>query len=317
MSATMKAIQIHAYGGPDQLTYADVPRPDPRAGEVLIRVHAAGVNPVDWKTRAGQGAARFFANPFPFIPGWDVSGVVEALGENVTSFAVGDTVHGYVRFPQPGSTHAEYVAVPATQVVLKPPTLSHVQAAALPAVALTAWQNIFDTAGLQTGQRILIHAAAGGVGHIAVQLARWKGAYVIGTASGPNQAFLRELGVDEAINYQETRFEEVIQDVDVVFDLIGADTRERSWQVLKPNGVLVSTRSDAFSDEPFKYGVCGRFIWAQPNALQLAQIDRLVEAGQVRVVIDSVYPLAEARRAHEHGMRGHNRGKLVLQVVED
>lgn len=315
MSEMIKAIQIKTYGGVEQLNYVDIPKPVPGEGEVLVRVHAAGLNPVDWKTREGQGAARFFKNPFPLVLGWDVSGVIEALGDGVNEYVVGDAVCGYIRFPQPGATHAEYVAAPAAQLVHKPEILSHMQAAALPAAALTAWQHLFDAAGLRSGQRVLIHAAAGGVGHFAVQFARWKGAHVIATASPRHRAFLRKLGADEVINYRKTRFEDVVRDVDVVFDLVGGETRERSWQVLHPGGVLVSTRSEAFSELPLRYGVRGRFIWAQPNAAQLRRILGLVEAGHIHIAIERIYPLAEARRAHRHGARGHNQGKIVLDVI--
>ncbi|SCM75979.1 Alcohol dehydrogenase zinc-binding domain protein [uncultured Pleomorphomonas sp.] len=314
MTETIKAVQIGSYGGPGELRYVDVPKPSPREGEVLIRVHAAGLNPVDWKTRAGQGAARFFQNPFPLTLGWDVSGVVEALGKGVTEFEPGNQVFGYVRFPQPGGTHAEYVAAPAAQLVRKGSGLGHVEAAALSAAALTAWQNIFDSGALEAGQTILIHAGAGGVGHFAVQLAKWKGARVIATASASNRAFLKRLGADEVIDYRKEPFEAAVRDVDVVFDLIGGEVRERSWQTLKPGGVLVSTRSEAFSEAPFRYGVRGRFIWAQPNARQLSTIQTLVEEGHVRVEVDKVYALKNVRRAHERGASGHNRGKIVLGV---
>lgn len=316
MSQTIKAVQIHQYGDADRLSYEDIPKPEPQAGEVLIRVHAASVNPVDWKTRAGQGIARLLTDPFPLILGWDVSGVVEALGAGVTTFAVGDEVYGLIRFPQVGAAYAEYVTAPADHVTHKPTTLDHVQAAALPLVALTAWQSLFDAADLQAGQCVLIHAAAGGVGHIAVQLARWKGAYVIGTASGHNADFLQNLGVDEVINYQEQRFEDRVRDVDVVLDSVDPETQERSWQILKKDGILVSIRGTPSAATATAHGVRAYGVFVQPNPVQLAEITQLVDVGYVKPVIDSIFPLAEARRAHERGQQGHNRGKIVLQVVQ-
>ena len=209
---------------------------------MLVRVHAAGINPVDWKTCAGEGVASRLEDPFPFIPGWDVSGVVEALGAGVSDFKVGDAVCGMVRWHWGGGGYAEYVAAPAADLVAKPGTMDDSQAAGLPLAALTAWQALFETTDLQAGQTVLIHAAAGGVGHIAVQLAKWKGARVIGTASARNEAFLRELGVDRVIDYNQTRFEDVAGDVDVVLDGVGGEIQERSWGVLKPGGMLASIR---------------------------------------------------------------------------
>ena len=321
---SMKAVRIHKYGGPDVLTYEDVPRPEPKEDELLIRVHAAGVNPADWVIRSGK---RFvLKEPFSLILGLDVSGVVEAVGSSVAHFKVGDAVYGMMPIRR-GGGYAEYVTIPATGVAHKPRSLDHIQAAAMPVVALTSWQALFDTAELSSGQTVLIHAAAGGVGHIAVQLARWKGARVIGTASGRNEDFLRKIGCDEIINYNTTRFENVVRDVDVVLDAIVRDvnavmdavareTLERSWSVLKKNGVLVSICARPSSETAAAYGMRGKYILAQPNAAQLTEIARLVDAGHVKPTVDTVLPLKEARKAHKLSQKGHTRGKIVLRVVE-
>jgi NADPH:quinone reductase-like Zn-dependent oxidoreductase len=324
MTKSMKAVRIHKYGGPDVLTYEDVPRPEPTEDELLIRVHAAGVNPADWQIRSGK---RFvLEEPFSQILGLDVSGVVEAMGSSVAHFKVGDAVFGIVDIRK-GGAYAEYVTIPATDVTHKPRSLDHIQAAAMPVVALTAWQVLFDAAELSSGQTVLIHAAAGGVGHIAVQLARWKGARVIGTASDYNEDFLRKIGCDEIVNYNMTRFENVVRDVDVVLDAIVRDanavidavaeeTLERSWSVLKKNGVLVSICARPSSEAAAAYGVRGKYILAQPNAAQLTEIARLVDAGHVKPTVDTVLPLKEAGKAHKLSQKGHTRGKIVLQVVE-
>src|SRR5438067_13066074 len=235
----MKAVRVHNYGGPEVLRFEDAPRPTPGSDELLIRVHAASVNPIDWKVRAGY-MKDYIPLPLPFIPGWDVSGVVEAVGSGVTTFKKGDevyarpdvTAHGY-------GAYAEYVVAKETETALKPKSIDHVHATTIPVGAVTAWRALFDTAGLKEGQKVLIHGAAGGVGSFAVQLAKWKGAHVIGTASIRNQAFLRTLGADETIDYQNRRFEEAVHDVDVVFDNIGGDTQQRSWQTLRKGGILV------------------------------------------------------------------------------
>ena len=324
MTQSMKAVRIHEYGGPNVLTYEDAPRPEPDEDEVLIRVHAAGVNPADWQIRFGK---RFVVEePFSLVLGLDVSGVVEAAGGNVAHFKVGDAVYGMMPILK-GGGYADYVTSPAAGVAHKPRSLDHIHAAAMPVVALTAWQALFDTAEFSAGQTVLIHAAAGGVGHIAVQLAKWKGARVIGTASGHNECFLREIGCDEIVNYRTTRFEDVARDVDVVLDIIPRDTGaaantvaqetlERSWSVLKKNGVLVSICARPSSEAAAARGVRGKYVLAQPNAAQLGEIAKLVDAGHVKPVVNTVLPLEEARKAHELSQRGHTRGKIVLRVVK-
>ncbi|HXX28393.1 MAG TPA: NADP-dependent oxidoreductase [Terriglobales bacterium] len=310
----MKAVRIHNYGGPEVLRFEDAPRPTPGSGELLIRVHAAAVNPVDSKIRAGY-FQDIFQYALPLIPGWDVSGVVEATGPGVSKFKQGDEVYARPDLARNGA-YAEYAVVKETETALKPSSIDHVHAAAIPIVASTAWQALFDRGALGKGQRVLIHGAAGGVGSFAVQLAKWKGAHVIGTASTRNQAFLRELGVDEPIDYEKTRFDDVVKDVDVVFDTIGGETRSRSWKVLKKGGILVSIVGPPPSEEEAaKHGVRFAFFSAQPDASLLVAIAKLVDSGQIKPLVETVLPLAEARQAHELTQSGHTRGKIVLKVA--
>jgi NADPH:quinone reductase-like Zn-dependent oxidoreductase len=307
----MKAIRIHNYGGPEVLRYEEVAAPTPDAGELLIKVEAASVNPLDWKTRAGY-LKDFFPHSLPFIPGWDGSGVVEAVGSGVTKFKEGDEV--YAKTNRDG-TYAEYAIVAETEAALKPKSVDHIQAAAIPVVALTAWQALFEKARLAAGQKILIHGAAGGVGGSAVQFAKWKGAHVIGTASAKNQAFLSELGTDEPIDYEKTRFDDAVEGVDVVFDTIGGDTQERSWKVLNKGGILISIVQPPPAELAAKYGVRAEMLGMQTNSAQLAEIATLVDSGEVKVVVERVLPLSEARQAHELSEKGHVRGKIVLKVA--
>ncbi len=311
---TMKAVRIHNYGGPEVLLYEDAPRPKPVKGEVLVRVHAAGVNPVDWKVREGYAKERLH-HKLPLILGWDVAGVVEALGRGVKRFKVGDEV-----FSRPDSSrdgaYAEYIAIEESEVALKPRSVNFVQAAAIPLACMTAWQALFDTAQLAPGRKILIHAAAGGVGSYAVQLAKWKGAYVIGTASAASHELLRELGVDEAIDYRNQRFEDLVHDADVVLDTIGGETQTRSWNVLRQGGILVSIISPPSEQEAAAHGVRGAFLFMHPDADELAQIAALVDAGKLRPIVDTVMPLSDAHKAHEQSQTGHTHGKIVLQVIQ-
>jgi NADPH:quinone reductase-like Zn-dependent oxidoreductase len=309
----MKAVRMHKYGGPEVLIYEDAPRPVPGPAEVLIRIHAAGVNPVDWKIRAGY-LKDIRPYTFPLILGWDLSGVVEAWGPGAGKFKKGDEVYSRPDSSRNGA-YAEYIAVKEVEVAFKPKSIDHIHASAIPLACLTAWQAIFDTAGLGAGQKILIHAAAGGVGSFAVQLAKWKGAYVIGTASGRNQSFLRELGVDEPIDYEETQFEDLVRDVDVVFDTIGGDTLKRSWKILKKGGFLVSIAGTPSAEEAAKAGVRQAKIWMAPNGAELTEIAGLVDSGKLKAVVETVLPLSDARQAHELSQMGHTRGKIVLRVA--
>jgi NADPH:quinone reductase-like Zn-dependent oxidoreductase len=310
--ATMQAVRFHSYGDPEVLVLEEVPRPQASATEVLIRVHAAGVNPIDWKVRAGH-IKEWLQHRLPLIPGWDVSGVVEEIGPGVTAFNIGDAVYGMLDFLRNG-TYAQYVAAQTRDLALKPRSIDHVLAAAVPLAALTAWQSLFEVAALAPWHTVLIHAAAGGVGHFAVQLAKWKGAKVIGTASANNESFLRELGADEVIDYHTTRFEEVAREVDVVLDPIGGDTQERSWKVLKKGGILVATLGISSSRAPTEHHVRGEGVRVHPDTTQLSQIAALIDAGDLKPAITTILPLAQATRAHELSQTGHVRGKIVLKV---
>jgi NADPH:quinone reductase-like Zn-dependent oxidoreductase len=311
-SQTMKAIRIHNYGGPEVLHYEDAPRPQPQAGEVLVRVHAAGVNPIDWKVREGY-MKDFWPHKFPLILGWDLSGVVEELGRGVSRFKIGDEVYSVPDSTRNGA-YADYIVVRESELALKPKSLHHIRAAALPLAAVTAWQALFDAGQLASGQRILIHGGSGGVGHVAVQLAKWKGAYVFATASTKNQDLLRELGVDEPIDYTKQKFEDVARDVDLVLDLIGGETQERSWSVLKKGGVLLSLVQPASVEKAKALGVRAAFVASHPSGAQLAEIAKLIDSGELKPVIDRILPLSEARRAHELSQSGHTRGKIALRV---
>jgi len=312
----MKAVRIHGRGGPDHLVYEDAPQPHPGPGEVLVRVYATGViaNELKWdetyETKAGGPRA------LP-IPGRDLSGVVEEAGPGVMTLAKGSEIYAMMDYGRDGA-EAEYTLALPSELAPKPRTLDHVQAAAVPLTALTAWQALFEHASLVAGQTVLIHGAAGGVGVFAVQLACWAGAHVIGTASARNSDFLRELGANEVIDYTTTRFEQVVHDVDLVFDTVGGDTLERSWQVVKPGGVLVSVVSPRPSFEEAKaHGVRPVWFIVEPNREQLIQIGALIDAGRIRPIIETVLPLSQARQAYEQGAKGHTRGKIVLRVVDE
>jgi NADPH:quinone reductase-like Zn-dependent oxidoreductase len=311
----MKAVRIHTYGGPEVLKYEDAPRPQPQAGEVLVRVHAAAVNPVDWKVREGH-TKDFWPHKFPLTLGWDLSGVVEELGRGASRFKIGDEVYS-VPDPTRNGAYADYIVVRESELALKPNSLYHIRAAAVPLAALTAWQSLFDTAQLQPGQRVLIHAGSGGVGHFAVQLAKWKGAYVIATASTKNQELLRELGADEAIDYTRQRFEDVARKIDIVLDPIGGDTQERSWQVLKKGGILLSVVERPSADKAKALGIQAAFVASHPNGAKLAKIAELIDSGDLKPIVNRILPLPEARRAHELSQTGRTHGKIVLRVKEE
>ncbi|MBE9189619.1 NADP-dependent oxidoreductase [Gloeocapsopsis crepidinum LEGE 06123] len=309
----MKAVRIHSYGGSEVLKYEDTPRPDITDDEILVQVHAVGVNPVDWKIREGY-MQQGLNHKMPLILGWDVSGVVAKVGSNVNNFQTEDDVYAYTSLRRNGA-YAEYIAIPAHEVAHQPKSLDYIAAASVPVAALTAYQALFDAAKLSAGQTVLIHAAAGGVGSFAVQLAKNKGARVIGTASARNHSFLKELGVDEAIDYNQVHFEDVVYDVDVVFDTIGDEVQEHSWKVLKSGGILVSIVSPPSQSTATQHKVRAAFVAVQPNKAQLAEIAALVDAGILKPIVDTVLPLSETRQAHELSQSGHMRGKIVLQVI--
>ena len=310
--ATMKAIRIHAYGGAENLKYDEVSRPEPQAGQVLIQVYAAGVNPIDWKIREG-----FFQQVYdyslPVIAGADVAGVVASVGDGVTTLQPGQAVYGTADMALSGA-YAEYAVGYADAIAPKPKTLDYIHAASVPIVAITAWQALFDGANLQPEQSVLIHGGAGGVGRYAIQLAKWKRARVIATASAANLDDLRNLGADQAIDYASQPFEQQVKDVDVVLDLVGGETQARSWQIIRPGGVLVSTLGVPESGIPQGIEAVPVFANLRANS-QLQQIAQLIDDGQIKASIEQVFELAEAAKAQEVSQHGHPRGKLVLQVV--
>ncbi len=309
MTETMKAVLIHAFGGPEVLRMEHLARPEPGPREVLVRVHAAGVNPADWKIREGV----FGKIPLPCIMGIDFSGEIEALGPDVTEFRVGESVFGSVS--DGSGSYAQFALAPVSQIVEKPPGLDHIQAAGIPVPALTAWQALFDEAKLRRGQKILIHGAAGGVGSFAVQFAKWKGAYVIGTASGPNEELVQSLGAHEFIDYTTTRFEDVVEDADVVLDTIGGETQERSWKALQKGGVLVSLVQPPSEKSAAARGARGVMMREDAKrADELAQIAKLIASGQIKVNVETILSLKEARKAQELSQAGHAHGKIVLAV---
>lgn len=309
----MRAIHQTALGGPDALRLTDLPTPEPQPTEVLVRVAAAGVNPVDWQTRT-HGA--FLGGP-PFTVGWDVAGTVEAVGYGATRFAVGDRVFGMPRFPREAAAYAEYVTSPSRQLARTPEELTDVEAAALPLAALTAWQALVDTANVRPGQRVLVNAAAGGVGHLAVQIAKARGAYVIGTARAEKHGFLADLGADEAIDYTERDPGEVVRDADVVLDLVGGETALRSLPAVRDGGLLVAVPSGRHL--PALHEAAGdrvkvTSILVEPDGHALEAIAALVREGALRPTVARTFALADAARAHELGETGRTQGKIVLEV---
>jgi NADPH:quinone reductase-like Zn-dependent oxidoreductase len=310
---TMRAIAARRWGGPDVLEFVTVPRPEPGPTEILVAVHAAGVNPTDWKGRATGGFGMWGDPP---ILGYDVSGVVESTGPGASLFEPGDEVFGMPRFPEQAGGYAEYVAAPSRHFARKPDRLDHVHAAALPLVGLTAWQALAEVARVQPGQRVLIHAAAGGVGHVAVQIAKALGAHVIGTASAPKHELVRSLGADEVIDYRETDFAEVLNGLDVVIDTIGGDYAMRSLTVLRRGGIHVALpRPDAgVQARAAELGIRSGWTLVEPDRGGLLAISELVEAGKLRVEVADVLPLAQAAEAHRLGETNRTTGKLVLAV---
>lgn len=337
MSDTMNAIRLHRFGGPEVLGWEEAPRPVPAAGEVLVRVHAAGVNPPDWYLRDGYRSLPPEWQPtpdFPLILGSDVSGVVAAVADDVTDVRVGDEVYAMVRFPEHatrgGGAYAEYVTVPVSELARKPAGIDHVHAAGAPMSLLTAWQFLIDPGPDAPnpfqpfphapvpldGRTVLVNGAGGGVGHLAVQLARWKGARVIAVASGRHEGLLRDLGVDRFIDYTRTAAAEVVRDVDLVLDTVGGPETGRFLRSLKRGGALFPVYPLGFTgqDEAAAAGVTVSTTQVRSNGAQLAEAARLLADGTVRVVIDSVFPLAEAAWAHERAGRGSLQGKIVLSA---
>jgi NADPH:quinone reductase-like Zn-dependent oxidoreductase len=306
---TMQAIRAHDYGGPDVLVLEQAPLPEPKNDEVLIQVKAAGVNPADWKMRAGLFKG-FSQLPFPWTPGLEAAGTVQAVGANVTSLKKGDEVYGIV-----AGAYAEYALALENDVQLKPAGLTFEQAAALPMGVLTAWGAVIDTAKVEAGQRVLVHGAAGGVGSYVVQLARWRGANVIGTASANNIDFVRSLGAEAVIDYNATPFETVVRDVDVVIDTVGGDIPDRSWQVLRRGGVFVTIAARLADDAGAKHGVRAMGS-GRASADKLQVISELLESKEIKPVVGAVFSLADAQKAQELSHTGHGRGRIILHITD-
>src|SRR5215467_121838 len=304
----MKAVRIHGRGGPEHLVFEDAPLPEVRTGDALVRVRATGITPTeltwDESYQNADGTERT-----PSIPGHEVAGVIERMAPDVTDFRPGDEVYGLADFPRDGAA-AEFAAVRAANLALKPQGISHEQAAALPLSALTAWQALFEHGHLAAGQSVLIHGGAGGVGSLAVQLAHWAGGRVLATASPRDEAFVRSLGADDVIDYHAPRFEESLHEIDLVLDTIGGDTRERSWHVLRRGGVLVTLVSPIPAGVAEQHSVRGVFFIVRGNRAQLDQISKLVDEGKLKPVIAEVLPLARAREAFEHGARDRKSTRL-------
>ncbi len=310
---TMKAVCIYTYGGPEALVYEDAPKPHPSEGEVLVQVYAAGINPIDWKIREGLFKDRSHQT-LPLILGWDISGVVVALGSGTNRLKLGDHVYSHPDVSHDGG-YAEFIVIKESEVALKPRSIDHIHAAGLPLAGLTAWQSLFVAGGLKAGQRVLIHAASGGVGSLAVQLAKWKSAVVIGTASEANHAFIRSLGVDQVVDYNTERFEDVVQPVDMVFDTLGGDVQERSWKVLKPGGILVSIVAPPSEATATTLGLRQAFVTTKADVPQLDELTKLVEQERLKVIVETILPLSDATRGQELNKRGHTRGKVVLRIL--
>ena len=309
----MKAIRIHEFGGPDVLELDEIAVPHCGDDEVLIKVYASAVNPVDQKIFEGKAQEKFPIK-FPLTMGWDVSGVIEQAGNKVRHFDIGDEVYGRP-FPTTNGAFAEYVTIKADQISLKPRSVDHLNAAAIPLAGLTAWQGLFKYGHLEKDQKVLIHAASGGVGSFAVQFAKWKGAYVIGTGSAENLSFIKQLGADEAIDYKNDRFEEKVQDVDLVFDLVGKDTQQRSLQVLKEGGRLITTVMPEYQEEAKEKHIHMGGFTAQSYTEDLKQIADLVDQGLISPVVSSIMNLEEAKQAEILNSKGNTRGKIVIKVV--
>jgi NADPH:quinone reductase-like Zn-dependent oxidoreductase len=310
----MKAVEIHHYGGPEELKYEDAAIPVINPDDVLVRIYASGVNPIDWKIR--QGGRKSDHDPaLPRILGWDFSGVVEKAGDRVTEWKAGDEVYGRPDMMRNG-TYAEFVAVRAGEIAHKPSSIDHLAASGVALAALTAWQGLFEHGGLQAGQRVLIHGASGGVGTFAIQFAKWKGAYVIGTTSAKNVLFLEELGANEVINYEEEDFSKKLKDIDVVLDTLGGEVQEKSLGVLKQGGILVSTVGVKDEASIKAKGLRSAAFMAQSRTKDLEEIADLIDSHAVVPVISRIFQLKDAAEAQRLGEKGHTRGKIVLQVRE-
>ena len=309
----MKAMVAHDYGPPEVLKLEDVPRPVPKENEVLVHVIASGVNPVDTLIVSGK-YAKEFGTHLPLTPGYDIAGVVEQTGTKITTLKVGDPIYGYVLW---GGGFAQYDIATEGEVAIKPKSLNYEEAASVPLVALTAWQALIDAAKLTTGQTVLIHGGSGGVGTMAIQIAKARGARVIATASTANQDVLKELGADVTVDYTRQKFEDVARDVDVVLDSVGKDTLARSYGVVKRGGFIATLVARLNQSELDKHGIRGASISVKPDANELNEITRLIEAKKIKPVVTEVLPLTEAVKALQQAATHHTRGKIVLKIAED
>jgi NADPH:quinone reductase-like Zn-dependent oxidoreductase len=307
----MKAVRFHRFGGPEVLAVEETPTPRCGQGEVLVRVGAASVNPVDYKMREGEFPG-LTERDLPTGLGRDICGVIEEIGANVEGVVPGEPIFAHLGWEHAG--YAEYAIVKVGQFAPKPETLTLIDAASLPLAATTAWQGLFDHGGLKAGQRVLIHGASGGVGYLAVQFAKLKGAYVFATVGADNVDWVRSLGADEVIDYKAQRFEDVAKDIDLVFDLQGGETRDRSWQVLVPGGRLVTTVHGEVVKEGAAHDRLGIAYMAEPNATQLREVGQMADDGKLQVMVDRVFPLEDVRAAHDYVEHGHPRGKVVLEI---
>jgi NADPH:quinone reductase-like Zn-dependent oxidoreductase len=309
----MKAVVAHEYGAPEVLKFEEVPRPEPKEDEALVRVIASGVNPADPLTLSGK-YAREWGTHLPLIPGYDIAGVVEKVGAKVTNLKAGDAVYGYPTF---GGGWAEYVTVKEWEVAAKPKSLTFAEAAGVPMGALTAWQALVDVAQLRAGQTILIHGGSGGVGSFAVQIAKARGARVIATASTANQDLLKQLGADVAVDYTKTKFEDVAKDVDAVLDPVGKETLAHSYGVVKKGGIVMSLVARPDPAECAKRGIRAAAISVHPDAEDLAEIAHLIDAGKIKPIVTDVLPLSEAITAQRQAETHHTRGKIVLRIADE
>lgn len=308
----MKAVRIHAYGGQEVLTVEDAPMPEIGERDLLVRVVASAINPVDWKIRAGY-LKEMLPYQFPLILGWDVSGVVEAVGSGVTKFKPGDAVYSRPNILRNGS-YAEFIAIDENEAAFKPKTISHACAASLPLTGITAWDVLIKTANIQAGQRVLIHAGSGGVGSLAIQLAKACGAHVVATTSGKNIPLVKSLGADQLVDYRSQQFDHVVHEMDVVFDTIGGEVQERSWASLKAGGILVSIVSPPSAELAAAHDARAGFVFIQPDAEVLTQLAALVDAGKMRPIIAAEFALEDIVKAHTLSESGRADGKIVLHV---
>jgi NADPH:quinone reductase-like Zn-dependent oxidoreductase len=311
----MKAVVMHAYGGPEMLKLEDAPRPEPKDDEILIRVVAASINPVDVAIRKGY-LAELIGNKFPLIPGMDAAGMVEKTGARISKFKVGDAIYAFFTLASEGG-YAQFAVAKESEAAVKPKTVTYAQAAAVPAAASTAWQVLVDTAKVTAGQTVLIHGGSGGVGHFAIQIAKARGAKVIATASTANQDFLKQMGADQAVDYTKIKFEEVVKDVDVVLDTVGRDTLKRSYGVVKKGGIIVSIVDEPEQAALDAHGIRGVTLRSTPKASVLEELTRLIDAKKITPVVSQAFPLAEVVKAQEQIATRHTRGKIVLQVAEE